>query len=158
MKPKIGIADDHRAATVGILNDLLADEFVLYTKSRNYHWNVVGPQFSELHKLFETQYEQLDEFIDQVAERARALDGRAYGTLAEFSQHSRLKERPGEAPAARDMIADLLADHETMIRQLRQDAETVMNKHGDSGTNDFLIGLMEDHEKTAWMLRAHLAG
>src|SRR5262245_20734827 len=101
MNPMIGIADDHRATTVGILNALLADEFVLYTKSRNYHWNVVGPQFSELHKLFETQYEQLDEFVDQVAERARALDGRAYGTLAEFSQHARLKERPGEAPAAR---------------------------------------------------------
>ncbi len=158
MKPRIGIADDQRSATVNILNALLADEFVLYTKTRGYHWNVVGPQFSELHKLFETQYEQLDEVIDQVAERARALDGRAFGTLAEFSQHSRLKERPGEAPPARDMIADLLSDHETLIRQLRQDADTVAGKYSDTGTNDFLVGLMEDHEKTAWMLRAHLAG
>ncbi len=158
MKPRIGIADDQRSATVSILNALLADEFVLYTKTRGYHWNVVGPQFSELHKLFETQYEQLDEVIDQVAERARALGGRAFGTLAEFSQHSRLKERPGEAPPAHDMIADLLGDHETLIRQLRQDADTVGGKYGDTGTNDFLVGLMEDHEKTAWMLRAHLAG
>ncbi|MGH7390758.1 MAG: Dps family protein [Candidatus Rokuibacteriota bacterium] len=158
MTPKIGIADDHRTAVVGILNALLADEFVLYTKTRNYHWNVVSPQFSELHKLFETQYEQLDEVIDEVAERARALDGRAFGTLAEYAQHSRLKERPGEAPPAREMIADLLGDHETVIRQLRKDADTVVEKHGDAGTNDFLVGLMEEHEKTAWMLRAHLAG
>lgn len=158
MKPRIGISDDHQTAVVAVLNALLADEFVLYTKARNYHWNVVGPQFSEFHKLFETLYEQLEEVIDRVAERARALDGRAFGTLAEFAQHARLKERPGETPPAREMIADLLADYETQIRQLRKDADTVNDKHGDAGTNDFLVGLMEEHEKTAWMLRAHLQG
>lgn len=156
MKPRIGIADDQRTATVAILNALLADEFLLYTKARNYHWNVVGPQFTELHKLFETLYEQLDEVIDEVAERVRALDGRAFGTLEEFSQRARLKERPGEAPPAREMIAALLGDFETLIRQLRQDADVVGGKYGDAGTNDFLVGLMEEHEKTAWMLRAHL--
>lgn len=157
MKTNIGIADDHRQAVVAILNTLLADEYVLYTKTRNYHWNVVGPQFNDLHKFFEAQYEALDDIVDEVAERARALGGRALGTLTEFTQHGRLKERPGEAPAAREMITDLLADHEAVIRHLRTDLETVGSKHGDAGTNDFLTGLMERHEKTAWMLRAFLA-
>jgi len=154
MNPNIGIADDHRHAVVGILNMLLADEYLLYTKTRNYHWNVVGPQFNDLHKFFESQYEALDDIVDDVAERARALGGHAQGTLAEFIKLARLTERPGSYPDAKAMLAQLLADHETVIRHLREDAEIVMDKHHDAGTNDFLIGLMEQHEKLAWMLRA----
>ncbi len=156
MTTNIGIPDGDRQAVVAILNTLLADEFLLYVKTRNYHWNVVGPQFHDLHKFFEAQYEKLDEVIDEVAERARSLGGRAYGTLEEFRKAARLKEDPGAVPAARDMIAALLADHETVIRALRTDLETAVKK-GDAGTSDFLTGLMEDHEKIAWMLRAHLA-
>ena len=136
------------------MNNLLADEYVLYTKTRNYHWNVVGPQFNDLHKFFQEQYEALDEMADEVAERARSVGGKAYGTLAEFSQHSRLKEQPGKQPAAATMVANLQADHEAMVRTLRADLETVMEKHNDAGTNDFLTGLMEKHEKMAWMLRS----
>jgi starvation-inducible DNA-binding protein len=158
MKPNLDIPDKSRAALVNILNDLLSDEYLLYTKTRNYHWNVVGPQFNDLHKFFEAQYEALDEFIDEVAERARTLGGRALGTLAEFGKHARLKERPGDVPDARGMLADLLADHETLVRQLRDDLETAMEKHKDAGTSDFLTGLMEKHEKMAWMLRAFLEG
>ena len=154
MKPNIGIGDEHRQAVVGILNTLLADEYVLYTKTRNYHWNVVGPQFNDLHKFFESQYEELDDFVDEVAERARALGGDALGTLAEFTKRARLKEQPGKYPDAKGMLTQLLADHETVIRHLRDDAEVTMDKHEDAGTNDFLIGLMEKHEKMAWMLRA----
>ena len=154
MKPNIGINDTQRAAVVEILNTLLADEYLLYTKTRNYHWNVVGPQFNDLHKFFEAQYEELDGIVDEVAERARALGGHALGTLAEFTQHARLKEHPGQRPDAKAMLAALLADHETLIRHLRTDAEVTMDKHKDAGTNDFLIGLMEKHEKMAWMLRA----
>jgi starvation-inducible DNA-binding protein len=158
MKPNLDIPDKSRTALVSILNDLLSDEYVLYTKTRNYHWNVVGPQFNDLHKFFEAQYEALDETIDEVAERARALGGRALGTLAEFAKHARLKERPGDVPDARSMLADLLADHESLVRQLRDDLETAMEKHKDAGTSDFLTGLMEKHEKMAWMLRAFLQG
>jgi starvation-inducible DNA-binding protein len=154
MKPNIGIGDEHRQAVVGILNTLLADEYLLYTKTRNYHWNVVGPQFNDLHKFFESQYEELDDVVDDVAERARALGGNAGGTLAEFTRHARLKEQPGKYPDAKGMLADLLADHETLIRQLRGDVATTMDKHGDAGTSDFLTGLMEKHEKMSWMLRA----
>jgi starvation-inducible DNA-binding protein len=154
MKPNLGIADDHRESVVRILNTLLADEYVLYTKTRNYHWNVVGPQFNDLHKFFESQYEAIDAAIDEVAERARTLGGHAQGTLAEFTKQARLKEQPGEYPEARAMIADLLADHEALIRQLRRDVEATATTHQDVGTSDFLTGLMEKHEKMAWMLRA----
>lgn len=150
----IGLSESNRDSVVKILNNLLADEYVLYTKTRNYHWNVVGPQFNDLHKFFQEQYEALDEMVDEVAERARSVGGKAYGTLAEFSQHSRLKEQPGKQPAAATMVANLQADHEAMVRTLRADLETVMEKHNDAGTNDFLTGLMEKHEKMAWMLRS----
>jgi starvation-inducible DNA-binding protein len=157
MKPNIDLSQEQRESVVKILNALLSDEYLLYTKTRNYHWNVVGPQFNDLHKFFEGQYEELDHMIDEVVERARSLDGWALGTLAEFSQHARLKEEPGRYSPAQAMIANLLADHETLIRQLRVDLETSAEKYHDAGTNDFLTGLMEKHEKMAWMLRAFLA-
>jgi starvation-inducible DNA-binding protein len=154
MKPNIGITDAQRAGVVEILDTLLADEYLLYTKTRNYHWNVVGPQFNDLHKFFEAQYEELDGIVDEAAERARALGGNALGTLTEFVQRARLKEQPGKYPDAKGMLAALLADHEAVIRNLRTDADVTLDKHGDAGTNDFLVGLMEKHEKMAWMLRA----
>jgi starvation-inducible DNA-binding protein len=156
MKPNIGMADGDRQAVVQILNTLLADEYVLYTKTRNYHWNVVGPQFNDLHKFFEALYTPLSEVIDEVAERARALGGRAAGSLAEFTKSTRLTEDPGAVPSAREMLASLLADHEAVITTLRADVDTVTGEHRDAGTADFLTGLLAQHEKTAWMLRAHL--
>lgn len=155
MKTNIGIADKSRAAVVDILNTLLSDEYLLYTRTRNYHWNVVGPQFNDLHKFFEAQYEEIDAIIDEVAERARSLGGRALGSLTEFLQHTRLKEA-SDRPAAREMLANLLSDHEAIVRSLRKDVEVVGGKHGDVGTNDFLTGILEQHEKMAWMLRAFL--
>lgn len=155
MNANIGLSDEQRTPVVKILNMLLSDEYVLYTKTRNYHWNVLGPQFNDLHKFFEEQYTELNVVVDDVAERARSLGGWALGTLQEFVQHARLKEHPGKYPNARDMIANLLADHETLVRQLRADLETAEKQH-DMGTNDFLTGLMEKHEKMAWMLRAFL--
>jgi starvation-inducible DNA-binding protein len=158
MKPNIGLTDKQREGVVKILNTVLADEYVLYTKTRNYHWNVVGPQFHDLHKFFDEQYDELAEIVDDVAERARSVGGPALGTLAEFLQQTRLKEQPEQYPGAREMIANLLADHEAIIRTLRVDLETCADKYHDIGTNDFLTGLMEKHEKMAWMLRACLEG
>jgi starvation-inducible DNA-binding protein len=156
MKTNIGLTDKQRGAVVKILNTLLADEYVLYTKTRRFHWNVTGAHFMELHKLFEAQYEALDDIVDAVAERARALGGLAAGSLAEFSQLTRLKENASKNPDDEGMLAALLDDHEAIIRNLRNDLQAVADKHGDMGTNDFLTGLMEDHEKTAWMLRSYL--
>jgi starvation-inducible DNA-binding protein len=157
MTPNIDIPDNDRKAVVEILNRLLSDEYVLLTKTRNYHWNVTGPQFSELHAFFESQYDALNEVVDEVAERARQLGGRAFGTLAEFAKAARLTEQPGGAPAARDMLASLLADHETVIRSLRGDIGPVADRYQDVGTSDFLTGLLEKHEKMAWMLRAFVS-
>jgi starvation-inducible DNA-binding protein len=158
MNPNIGLSEKQRAGVVTILNTLLADEYLLYTKTRNYHWNVVGQQFNDLHKFFEAQYNELNEIVDAVAERARSLGDNALGTMTEFLKCTRLKEQPGDYPNARDMIANLLADHEALIGHLRVDLETCAEKYHDIGTNDFLTGLMEQHEKKAWMLRAFLEG
>ena len=154
MKPNIGITDDNRQGAAQILVRLLADEYVLYTKTRNYHWNVVGPQFNDLHRFFETQYEALDDVVDEVAERIRSLGAPSPGTLAEFSEQARLKEQPGKQPDARTMLENLLGDHEALIRTLRVDLQTAADRLSDMGTSDFLTGLMEKHEKMAWMLRA----
>ncbi len=156
MKPNIGIKDSDRASVVDILNRLLSDEFLLYTKTRKFHWNVTGPRFHDLHKFFESLYEELDDIIDDVAERARSLGGPAFGTFAEYSKNARLKETPGKNPSEDGMLKELLNDHETVIKSLREDLVTVGEKHGDAGTNDFLTGLMEKHEKKAWLIRAFI--
>lgn len=158
MHENIGLSEEHSQGAVNLLTVLLADEYVLYTKTRNYHWNVVGPQFHDLHKFFEDQYKELNEVVDEVAERMRALGGLAIGTLAEFGQHTRLKEHPGHYPPAHEMIANLLGDHETVIREIRTAAERCEQEYQDVGTHDFLITIMLQHEKMAWMLRGCLEG
>lgn len=157
MKTNIGLDEKDRAGVTVILNHLLSDEYLLYTKTRNYHWNVTGRDFHELHIFFEKQYEALDEIIDEVAERVRSLGYHAFGTLEQFKKFSRLKEEVGDVPPADKMLQHLLFDHETVIRQLREDQQTAAEKYHDAGTSDFLTGLMEQHEKMAWMLRAFLS-
>lgn len=156
MKLNIELTEKSREGAVAILNALLADEFILGAGTRNCHWNVTGPHFHDLHKLFASQYAALDEIMDDVAERARALGGHAVGTLSEFSALARLKEQPGRYPDASQMTAELLTGHEAMIRQLRADVVVCGEKLSDAGTTDFLTGVMEQHEKMAWMLRAVL--
>lgn len=147
-----GISDAGRSAVVGVLGKLLADEFTLYVKARNFHWNVVSPNFSELHKFFEGQYEALDDVVDEVAERIRSLDAFAPASLSSYLALKRIDESPAGL-AAPAMIAALLADHEFLARTLRADIE-VAEGANDTGTADFLTALLEQHEKSAWMLRA----
>jgi starvation-inducible DNA-binding protein len=154
MQVNIGLTEAQREGVCRVLQALLADEFVLYTKARNYHWNVIGPQFHDLHKLFEEHYEALSDMVDEVAERIRTLGGVAPGTLEEFRKAARLREEPGAVPPALQMVRNLASDHEAIVRQLRQDIPVVQDQHNDVGTADFLTGLMEKHEKYAWMLRA----
>ena len=155
MEPNIGISADNTKNIIDILNRLLANEYVLYTKTRNYHWNVTGMQFNDLHKFFESEYGELDGIIDEVAERCRTLGGKTVATLSEFIGNSKIKEQPDTYPEAQTMLRNLLVDHEVIIQALRQDLETCV-KLGDAGTSDFLTGIMEQHEKMAWMLRAFL--
>lgn len=142
-----------RTAVVKQLNIVLANEYILSTKTRNYHWNVTGPQFAALHQFFESQYEDLNESVDQIAERIRALGGKPVSTLSEIVSISQLKEDSGDAPAAKEMVARLLNDNESVIRQIRADLVTI-TKLEDAGTVEFLTGLLESQEKAAWMLRA----
>ncbi len=155
IKPNLGLDAAAQQQMAALLNKRLADAFLLYTKTRNYHWNVTGIEFIQLHRFFEEQYDDIAEEIDEIAERVRQLGGIAFGTLDEFKQNSVIEEQPGRVPSAEEMVQNLLNDHETIIRQLRKDADTAEQVH-DMGTNDFLIGKVEDHEKTAWLLRAHL--
>lgn len=156
MDLNIGLKEGTRTKLLALLDRLLADEYVLYTKTRNFHWNVVGPRFNDLHKFFETQYEQLNGFVDDVAERSRQLGGRSLGSLKEFLAAARLKESSSRGLKADAMIAELLRDHETVIRDVRADVDA-SSAAGDQGTADFLTGLMEEHEKMAWMLRSFLS-
>jgi starvation-inducible DNA-binding protein len=157
MDPNIDVTPFDRAGAVKILNTLLADEYLLYTKTRADHWSVVSPRFNDLHKFFQVQYEQLAETRDETAERARFLGGWTAGMLTESLELTRLEESPGRNPEAQDMVADL-ADHEAVIRAPRPDLETAAGKYKDIGTNDLLAGVPQRHEKTAWMLRACLEG
>lgn len=156
MKPNLGIKEESQKKVADMLNILLADEYVLYTKTYNYHWNVYGPHFSELHTAFEEQYRALFTIVDDVAERVRALGYPALGTLAEFLKSSRLGEAPGIVPHAQDMIRNLLHDHEAIIRSIRDDMHIIASEHNDLGTDSFLGALLEKHEKIAWMLRASI--
>ncbi|MBA5793451.1 DNA starvation/stationary phase protection protein [Flavobacterium sp. xlx-214] len=157
MEPNIGITKKNLKEVCSILNNCLADAHILYFKLRKYHWNVQGDNFMELHKLFENHYEQVQAAIDEIAERVSQLGGMAIGTTSEFAKGSSLKETPGKNPVNNlDMIKELLADHETIIRNLRVGVEESEEKYSDQGTSDFLTGLMQKHEMMAWTLRRYL--
>ncbi len=153
--PNLGLDDNARQQIVTLLNKRLADQFVLYVKTLNYHWNITGPEFIQLHLLLEAQYEEQAEAADEIAERVRKLGGFALGTLDEFKQNSAIEEQPGRIPDWKEMVQCLVDDHEAVVRQLREDADKT-EELGDTFTNDFVIGLARAHETMAWKLRAHL--
>ena len=154
MKPAIGISEKNLQKSIGLLTTLLADEVLLYTKTRKFHWNVCGESFMELHKLFQEQYNTLEETIDEIAERISKLGGKTIGTLKEFLSESRLKEDAGKYPERNDMILQLLADHETIASEIRKDiSKSEENK--DAGTTDFITGILQQHEHISWTLRRY---
>src|ERR687894_1119597 len=157
IKTDIGVKDDARKKLVETLNMRLCDEYVLYTKTRKYHWNVIGPRCHQMHEFFKEQYEALDEMIDEIAERARQLGGKSLGTLDEFARYSDIYDEPGQNPDAETMISNLLNDHEKLIKAIRKNADEAEHLH-DMATNNFYTQTAQDHEKMAWMLRAHLEG
>jgi starvation-inducible DNA-binding protein len=156
MKAKIGITDEGLAAIAYELNKLLADELLLYLKTRKAHWNVEGADFYAKHKFFEAQYEQLDGIMDDVAERIRSIGHYAVASWAEFSRLTHLTEQSREKNDSIGFIKELLIDHESLIVKLRENITRFAEEFKDLGTSDFVTGLMEKHEKMAWMLRAHL--
>ena len=156
MNIQTGIPGKNLQEVALALNKLLADEYLLYTKTRNYHWNVEGPNFMEMHRFYESQASQLDEIIDEVAERIRALGHYAEGRLKDLLGLASLLE-PVYTSDQKNQLTHLLNDHETLIRVLRQSVNDFAEKSHDIGTSDFVTGWIKQHEKMAWMIRAYLS-
>jgi starvation-inducible DNA-binding protein len=156
MKPNIEISEKNLKEVATLLNTHLADEYVLYTKTRNAHWNIQGNNFIELHKFFESQYDLLDTIIDDTAERVRALGHFALGSLKDFLEVTQLNEQNDNFSDQNHIIETLLEDHEAIIHSLRNHITIIGDDLKDLGTADFITGVMELHEKMAWMLRSYL--
>ncbi|MFU8827677.1 MAG: Dps family protein [Brevefilum sp.] len=151
-QPNIGLSGDVRQPVEKILNTILANEAVLSQKTRSIHWNRTGIGFLEIHILLESQYKQLSEIVDKIAERTRILGGIALGSFEEFLEESQIESRPSQIPD----ILHLLADHESVTRSLREDIRKCSEEYEDEGTVELLVGVMSLHEKMAWMLRSYL--
>ncbi|WP_396147867.1 Dps family protein [Flavobacterium sp.] len=156
MKAHIGITEKNGQSVVDELSKILADEFVLYTKTRKAHWNLEGPDFFEKHTFFELQYRQLEEFIDEVAERIRKLGFYTPASLTDFLSLTQLTEVTSEKNDSKGFIKELLIDHESVIINLRENISKFDKEFHDAGSTDFITGLMKEHEKMAWILRSHL--
>lgn len=157
MIPKIGISEKNLQKSAELLSVVLSDEMTLYIKLRKFHWNVSGESFMEMHKLFEAQYTELELVIDEVAERINKLGSKTIGTMAEFSERTRLKESPDNYPSQKQMKMELLKDHETLITELRKDIDTCSEEIEDAGTADQLTKILQQHETMAWVLRRYLS-
>lgn len=151
----ISISAEHAQSSADYLQKLLANEEVLYTKTRNYHWNIECSNFMEMHKFYESLYTDLAEIIDEVAERIRKIGHYAQGRMQDFLEQADLLE--GEYTNDRDeQLTNLLEDHETLIRSIREGIGLADEKWADIGTSDYLTGLLREHEKFAWFIRSYL--
>ncbi len=153
----IGIKDADRKKVADGLSHFLADAYTLYLKTHNFHWNVTGPMFNALHTMFETQYTEQWNALDDVAERIRALGFNAPGSYAEFIKLSSIKEEPGltAAPDWREMVRQLVIGNEAVCRSARKVLE-VADDADDNPTEDLMTQRLNIHEKNAWMLRSLL--
>lgn len=151
----IGISDKHRAAIAQGLSGLLADTYTLYLTTHNFHWNVTGPMFNSLHAMFMTQYTELWNAVDPIAERIRALGHPAPGSYAQYAALSSLPDAPASPPKAMEMVRILAEGHEAVARTARS-LFPVVEKASDEPTADVLVQRLAVHEQTAWMLRSLL--
>ena len=153
----IGLSNSDRAKISEGLAHFLSDAFTLYLKTHNFHWNVTGPMFNSLHTMFETQYTEQWNALDEIAERIRALGFNAPGSYAEFIRLSSIAEEPGltEAPDWRDMVRQLVVGNEAVCRSARNVLD-LADDADDSPTEDLMTQRLNIHEKNAWMLRSLL--
>lgn len=139
-----------RDQIISKLTILLADTYALYLKTQNYHWHVIGPQFRTLHELFETQYRELAEAVDQVAERIRIMGHQAPATFSEYQRLKTIQDGHSDAPA-HQMLLDLAHDHTALLQDLNQ-ALTCAQQENDEGTATLLADRIGAHEKMRWIL------
>jgi starvation-inducible DNA-binding protein len=151
----IGIGEKDRAAIAAGLSKLLADTYTLYLTTHNFHWNVTGPMFNTLHAMFMTQYTELWNAVDPIAERIRALGHPAPGSYAQFGKLSSINDAPTTPPKALQMVRILVEGHEAVARTARG-VFPLADKADDQPTADLLTRRLDIHEKTAWMLRSLL--
>jgi starvation-inducible DNA-binding protein len=137
-----------------ILNKLLADHGVLLFQTLNYHWNLEGKEFHDYHLLFDKQYKQLFENLDLIAERIRAIQGKALGSMKDFLKNAKLQEDIGETPEPEEMIQKLFSQYEKIIKNIRNSIKMLEKESKDFATRKMLEDLLEQHEKSAWMLRS----
>jgi starvation-inducible DNA-binding protein len=149
-----GISSINGKKVADALNQVLADEFVLYTKTLKFHWNIEGRDFHALHLFLDDQYQQLQTIIDSVAERVRKVGHFAIGSMKEFLNETSLKEHSATSPVAESMLSELVSDHDALIRKTRTLIDDFDKKFDDKGSSDFITGIMKEHEKMAWMLRS----
>ncbi|WP_117880415.1 Dps family protein [Aureibaculum luteum] len=154
--PNIGISKENRQSIANQLSKILADEFVLYSKTLNFHWNIEGTDFHSVHLYLETLYEEQQEIVDTVAEKIRMLGHYVPATLKDYSKLTHLTEQTKGGNDSQSIFAELLEDHESIIVFIREEIEPIAEKWKAQGISDYITGLMEQHEKTAWMLRSHL--
>ena len=149
----IGIGDKDRGAIAGGLSRLLADTYTLYLTTHNFHWNVTGPMFNTLHAMFMTQYTELWNAVDPIAERIRALGHSAPGSYAQFGALSSIADVPATPPKALEMVGILVQGHQAVARTARA-VFPLAAEADDQPTADLLTQRLDIHEKTAWMLRS----
>lgn len=152
----VGKKGESLRSEVEVLNVLLANEYSLFTKTLNFHWNITGKRFHSLHKFLGEEYKELLQLMDDVAERVRILGHRPLSTVTEMLSVTTLAESPGRVPSSDQMLNDLLVDHVAIQKFLRRALKTEELFNDDPSTEDFLIGVLKKHEKTGWMLRSHL--
>lgn len=157
MGPTIGIPDNEKEKIASFLNILLADEYILYTKTRNVHWNVNWPNYQELHAFFENQYEALNAIIDDIAEWIRSLGRYALGSLNDFLKVTHMEEEKHDFNDPIKIIQTLVNDHEAIIHSIQNDIYPTVDKCQDFGTTDFLNRLIKQHEKMINMLKTFLS-
>ncbi len=151
----IGIGEKDRGAIAGGLSHLLADTYTLYLTTHNFHWNVTGPMFNTLHAMFMTQYTELWNAVDPIAERIRSLGHPAPGSYSQFGALSSLDDVPTMPPRALDMVRILVQGHEAVARTAR-DVFPMAEAANDQPTADLLTQRLAVHEQAAWMLRSLL--
>lgn len=157
MKPDVALKPNPIDRVISILNLVLADECLLYTKTRNSHLKTTEPADGPLRDLFAKQFDELSEMINETSDRVRSLGGYPMGTMSEFLQHARLKENTGAPLLAWRLAGQLLADHQVMVRELRGNAEACLQEYDEAAVSGFLSSLAARHEDMAQTLRAHLA-
>ncbi|MAZ47389.1 MAG: DNA starvation/stationary phase protection protein [Halobacteriovoraceae bacterium] len=155
-RPIANLNKETAGTTTKALNTLLANEYAVFTKTLNYHWNVTGPRFHSIHNFLETQYRDLLEIMDNIAERVRIIGETPISTVEKMKAAMDIDETNGEALGSNEMLDDLLFSHMKIQTHLKEVITNDKLFENDPGTEDFLVGLLQKHESMSWMLKSHL--